>query len=71
MVASDRYFNGRRPQIVAQAAPLAVPTVLHQREFVLDGGLMSYGTSVKDTYRLAGVYNRRRQPNREATMSGA
>jgi len=56
MVASDRYFNGRRPQIVAQAAPLAVPTVLHQREFVLDGGLMSYGTSVKDTYRLAGVY---------------
>ena len=56
MVASDRYFNGRRPQIVAQAAPLAVPTVLHQREFVLDGGLMSYGTSVKGTYRLAGVY---------------
>jgi hypothetical protein len=38
MVASDPYFNGRRPQIVAQATRLAVPTVFHQREFVLDGG---------------------------------
>jgi putative ABC transport system substrate-binding protein len=56
MVASDPFFNGRRQQIVAHATRLAVPAVFHQREFVLDGGLMSYGTSVTDMYRLAANY---------------
>jgi ABC-type uncharacterized transport system substrate-binding protein len=59
MVASDPFFNARRHQIVAQAARLAVPTIFHQREFVHAGGLMSYGTSVNDMYRLAGVYTGR------------
>jgi putative ABC transport system substrate-binding protein len=45
MVASDPFFNGRRPQIVAEATRLAVPAIFHQREFVQEGGLMSYGTS--------------------------
>jgi putative tryptophan/tyrosine transport system substrate-binding protein len=59
MVASDPFFNGRRQQIVAHTTRLAVPTVFHQREFVLDGGLMSYGTSVTDMYRLAANYTGR------------
>ena len=59
VVASDPFFNGRRPQIVALATRLAVPAIFHQREFVLDGGLMSYGTSVADMYRLAAVYTGR------------
>jgi putative tryptophan/tyrosine transport system substrate-binding protein len=59
MVASDPFFNGRRRQIVAHATRLAVPAVFHQREFVLDGGLMSYGTSVTDMYRLAANYTGR------------
>jgi putative ABC transport system substrate-binding protein len=59
MVASDPFFNGRRPQIVALATRLAVPVIFHQREFVLDGGLMSYGTSVTDMYRLAANYTGR------------
>jgi putative ABC transport system substrate-binding protein len=59
MVASDPFFNGRRSQIVAQATQLAVPAIFHQREFVQDGGLMSYGTSVTDMYRLNGVYTGR------------
>jgi putative ABC transport system substrate-binding protein len=56
MVASDPFFNGRRQQIVAQATRLAVPAIFHQREFALEGGLMSYGTSVTDMYRQAAIY---------------
>jgi putative ABC transport system substrate-binding protein len=56
MVASDPFFNGRRRQIVALATRLAVPAIFHQREFALDGGLMSYGTSLTDMYRLAAIY---------------
>jgi ABC-type uncharacterized transport system substrate-binding protein len=59
MVASDPFFNGRRSQIVALATRLAVPAIFHQREFALDGGLMSYGTSVTDMYRLAATYTGR------------
>jgi putative ABC transport system substrate-binding protein len=59
VVASDPFFNGRRQQIVAQATRLAVPAIFHQREFALDGGPMSYGTSVPDMYRQAGIYTGR------------
>jgi putative tryptophan/tyrosine transport system substrate-binding protein len=59
MVASDPFFNGRRRQIVALATRLAVPAIFHQREFALDGGLMSYGTSLTDMYRLAAIYTGR------------
>jgi putative tryptophan/tyrosine transport system substrate-binding protein len=59
MVASDPFFNGRRRQIVALATKLAVPTIFHQREFALDGGLMSYGTSVADMYHRAALYTAR------------
>ena len=56
MVASDPFFNGRRQQILDLATRLAVPAIFHQREFVLVGGLMSYGTSAADMYHHAGIY---------------
>jgi putative ABC transport system substrate-binding protein len=34
----------------------AVPTIYQFREFAVAGGLMSYGTSMTDGYRVAGVY---------------
>ncbi len=56
IVASDVFFFGRREQIVALAARHALPAIYTVREFPEAGGLMSYGTSVDDAQRLAGVY---------------
>ena len=37
----------------------AMPTIYHRREFAAAGGLMSYGGSLIDAYRLAGIYTGR------------
>jgi len=55
-VGGDGLFVDRRAQIVALAARHSLPTSYFEREFVAAGGLMSYGTSQADAYRLAGVY---------------
>jgi putative tryptophan/tyrosine transport system substrate-binding protein len=59
LVATDLFLTDRRDQLVALSRRYAVPTVYPRREFFDAGGLMSYGTSLADASRQAGVYTGR------------
>jgi putative ABC transport system substrate-binding protein len=56
VIGADGFFYARRDQFVWLAARHAMPASYHLREFVAAGGLMSYGTSITDAFRLAAVY---------------
>ena len=56
LVQNDPFFDSRRSQIVALSSRHRMPGIFHIREFPADGGLMSYGASLSDTYRQVGVY---------------
>jgi ABC-type uncharacterized transport system substrate-binding protein len=56
MVCADPFFDVRRERIVALATRHYVPAIYHWREYVVVGGLLSYGASVADSYRQVGLY---------------
>ena len=56
LVAHDPIFLSRRDQFVALATRHAVPAIFEFREFVVAGGLMSYGSRITENYRLGGNY---------------
>jgi ABC-type uncharacterized transport system substrate-binding protein len=56
LVGADPFFMVRREEIVALVAQQGLPAVYPFREFTAAGGLMSYGTSVANAYRQAGIY---------------
>jgi putative ABC transport system substrate-binding protein len=59
VISADTFFSGKSAQLAALASRHAVPTISPYREFVTAGGLMSYGGSVTELYRLVGVYTGR------------
>ena len=56
LVGADGFFVNSRELIAAAAARHRVPAIYHAREYALAGGLMSYGPSLPDAFRQAGVY---------------
>ena len=56
LLMGNPFFDTKRKKIIAFAEEHKLPAMYHFREYVVDGGLMSYGTSLIEAYREAGVY---------------
>ena len=56
LVSADPFFDTRRDRIIAFAAEHRMPAVYQFRQYAVAGGLMSYGVSLPDGYRQAGIY---------------
>ena len=56
LLGPSAFFNNHRVKLVTLATHHRVPAIYTLREFVTAGGLMSYGTSLTDAHRQAGVY---------------
>ena len=59
VIGSSGFFLAWQEQLATLAVRHAVPTVFENRQAVVAGGLISYGGSLTDSYRLAGVYTGR------------
>ena len=56
LVGTAPRFTAWRMRILGLAAHTSLPAIYEQRQYVADGGLMSYGASIADAYRQAGIY---------------
>jgi putative ABC transport system substrate-binding protein len=59
VIAVDSFFTARRAQLAQQALRHRVPAIYQSREFAVAGGVMSYGGSLADGFRLVGLYTGR------------
>jgi ABC-type uncharacterized transport system substrate-binding protein len=55
-VGLDVFLNNRRAQLVNLASRYMLPAIFSNRDFAEIGGLMSYGSDIKDAFRQVGVY---------------
>ena len=58
-ISGDPFFNIRAHHLGALSLKHALPTIYQTREFTAAGGLISYGSSFQEQYRLAGAYTGR------------
>ena len=56
LVGSGAFLNSHHERIITLAARYALPAIYVQREAAVRGGLISYGPSINDAYRQAGIY---------------
>ena len=56
LVQVDPFLQGQRDQLLALTARHRLPAIYYWRDFATAGGLMSYGTSLRDALRLVGNY---------------
>ena len=56
LVSTDPFFDTRRDRIIAFVAEHRMPAIYQFRQYAVAGGLMSYGVSLPDGYRQAGIY---------------
>src|SRR6516225_11610021 len=56
LVGAFPIFTSNRTRLVELAARYKIPSLYQNRDYVLDGGLMSYGPSQEDAFRLGGIY---------------
>jgi putative ABC transport system substrate-binding protein len=59
MISLDTFYLGQMERFASLAVRHALPAIAPLREFASSGGLMSYGTSISETYRQAGIYTGR------------
>lgn len=59
LISADPFFTSHSKELAELTVRHGVPAIFRFREFTLAGGLMSYGSSLTDVYRLAGVYTGR------------
>jgi ABC-type uncharacterized transport system substrate-binding protein len=59
VIGGDPFFFSRMEQLAAWGLRNGIPTIYQWREFAAAGGLMSYGASLTESYRLAGSYTGR------------
>lgn len=56
VIGTDAFFNGKTAQLAGLSVRHGVPAIYQYDEFADNGGLMSYGGSIKDAYHTAGLY---------------